>query len=348
MVYVMHEDVKISIIIPCYNASATLERCLTAVMHQEFDSYEVVVVDNGSSDGSIELVEGWKSHSMIPLKLIHEPVRGAAAARNRGVAEAKGEWLAFTDADCVPDVCWLHTGALLMESSNAAALAGPAWGTMEGDTSAKVMGLMTLSVGMSEHWGSDPGPEGMHGFAAANLWVRSSVFKALAGFNASLDVSGEDVDFCSRLYRSKEKILYSPSLKINHIHQSGIANMFWKMVSYGRAHATLLERYGQPGLHTDLSQKVLPLGSMYFSIQFRPADKKMMLLLLISLLWWPAIAAVPLYILYIARFFRQRAVDIGHYVGWLHACWMGCLLIVKSAGMTVGRVAGSRKCAWTL
>ncbi len=340
--------IDISVVVPCYNAAATLVRCLTALAEQDFTAYEVIIVDNGSTDQSVAMVEQWQQHCDMPLKLVHEKTRGAAAARNRGVAEAKGSWIAFTDSDCEPGKNWLSSGFDFIQAQKPVAMAGPAWGTMEGDSSAKLMGLLSLSVGMEEHWVDHGGPEGGRGFASANLWLQKDLFHALSGFDVCLDSSGEDVDLCNRIYLHHEKILYHPALSVRHIHQSGIRNMFQKMISYGRAHARLLEKFGQPGLQTDLKPQVLPLVSMYISIHLRPADKKLLFLLLLSLVYWPVVILVPLYIFHMARFLKKKAAGVDHVLGWMQAYWMGCLLIVKSLGMTVGRIAGSSKHAWAL
>ena len=84
----------VSIIIPCYNARATLGRCLHCVFESEFSSYEVIVVDDHSTDGSLETVDG------LPCKVVRlEQNLGAAAARNRGAERARGELLFFLDSD---------------------------------------------------------------------------------------------------------------------------------------------------------------------------------------------------------------------------------------------------------
>lgn len=342
------DAIEVSVIVPCYNAEETLARCLAALGKQDFSGYEVIIVDNGSTDQSVAIVKQWQEDGIMPLKLVHEKTRGAAAARNRGVAEARGSWLAFTDSDCEPDQSWLSFGFDLIKQQKPVAMAGPAWGTMEGDSSAKLMGLLSLSVGMDEHWVAQGGPEGGRGFASANLWLKKTLFEALSGFDVNLDRSGEDVDLCNRLYLLHERILYHPKLGVRHIHQSGIKNMFQKMVSYGHAHAMLLQKFGQPGLQMDFTSKVLMLPSMYISLHLRPADKKLLLLLLFTVVYWPMGMLVPLYIFYMARFLKKKAAGVGHTLSWLQAYWMGCLLLVKSLGMTVGRIAGSSKHVWAL
>lgn len=87
---------NISVVIPLYNKQDTIERAVRSVLHQTFLPIEIIVVNDGSSDKSAEVVESLQ----IPmLKLINQINSGVSAARNRGVKEAESEWVAFLDAD---------------------------------------------------------------------------------------------------------------------------------------------------------------------------------------------------------------------------------------------------------
>lgn len=89
----------ISVIIPVMNEVGTLSACLRSILNQISEGDEVIVVDNGSTDGSLDIAE------KFPVKLLRETRRGRSFARNRGLREARGEWIAFIDADVV-----LHDG----------------------------------------------------------------------------------------------------------------------------------------------------------------------------------------------------------------------------------------------
>ena len=94
----------ISIIIPAYNAGETLVRCLRGVLAQDDDDYEVIVVDDGSNDATAAIC------SKFDVLHIRNDVRvGPAISRNRGADAARGAFLAFTDADCVPPPDWLSS-----------------------------------------------------------------------------------------------------------------------------------------------------------------------------------------------------------------------------------------------
>lgn len=89
--------VKFSIIIPVYNAVPYLEKCLESVINQSFDDYEVIVVDDGSSDDSLSVCMNYSKSEKV--KLIHKDNEGQLLARKRGISEAKGEYLCFVDSD---------------------------------------------------------------------------------------------------------------------------------------------------------------------------------------------------------------------------------------------------------
>ncbi len=339
---------KVSVVIPVYNALGTLDRCLAALAVQSETSFEVLLVDNCSTDAGLDLAKEWQRRFPVPLMLLEEHRQGAAAARNTGAKAVNGQWLAFTDIDCVPHVDWLQNGLRLAEKHSARALSGPAWGTMEGDGAAQLLGLTTLSVGAEESWVHDAGITGTHGFAAANLWVHKDLFEAIGGFDVNLSRSGEDLDLCARIYAIGESILHSPSLQVRHIHSSGIGAMWRKMVNYGRSRAYLLRRYGKLGWYVEL-----PLGHSlhlpwpgYVWINASSAEKKMLAFSLVSVAS-PKLLFLPLaYVLFLAHFLRRRAKALHASLTWPRAAWMACLFLVKSTALTVGRLHGSGGNVW--
>jgi glycosyltransferase involved in cell wall biosynthesis len=118
---------KVSVVIPVYNAEAYLEQTLESVFAQTYPNIEIVIVDDGSKDGSIALLEKYADR----VRLVRQANSGAAAARNHGVQEASGVWIAFLDADDIwaPDkiehqlrVCgnyaWSHTDSIFLGGVN--------------------------------------------------------------------------------------------------------------------------------------------------------------------------------------------------------------------------------------
>jgi glycosyltransferase involved in cell wall biosynthesis len=98
-------EIDISVVVPFYNAEKHIEECARALLAQSYSStrYEIIMVDNDSTDSSAELVRKYSR-----IKLLSEKNPGSYAARNKGVAASKGAIIAFTDADCVPSADWLQ------------------------------------------------------------------------------------------------------------------------------------------------------------------------------------------------------------------------------------------------
>lgn len=92
------DKVVVSIIIPVFNAAKDLDNCLKSVMSQTFQNYEVILVDDGSKDGSSEICDKW-ANEKDKIIVVHQVNAGANAARAKGVDLAKGEWITFVDAD---------------------------------------------------------------------------------------------------------------------------------------------------------------------------------------------------------------------------------------------------------
>lgn len=89
----------ISVIVPVYNVKSYLSACLDSILNQDFDSYEIVVVDDGSTDGSGELAEQYASQHSNKIRVIHQENQGLGGARNTGIRNAAGAYVAFVDSD---------------------------------------------------------------------------------------------------------------------------------------------------------------------------------------------------------------------------------------------------------
>lgn len=92
------EEIKLSIIVPVYNVSAFLPRCLESLLHQAVENYEVILVDDGSTDNSGEKCDVWcRTHEAF--RVVHQENKGLSGARNTGIEHARGEWITFLDSD---------------------------------------------------------------------------------------------------------------------------------------------------------------------------------------------------------------------------------------------------------
>ena len=196
---------RVSVIMPVLNEARRVTACLDALAAQEgAPPFEVIVVDNGSRDATKELV---RTHG-IQARLQTEPARGPYAARNTGIAAARGEILAFTDADCLPDPRWLAEGVAVLDAG--ADLAG-----------GRIVQMASRNPSVWERYDratyldQDLYIRVEHFAATANLFVRARVFTELGGFVPQLTASG-DQELCRRATRAGYRLVYAAEARVQH------------------------------------------------------------------------------------------------------------------------------------
>ena len=209
------------------NAEPYLERCLEALIAQSYpsNSYEILLVDNGSTDRSTEIARRYPA-----VTLLSEPARGAYNARNRGIAEARGEILAFTDPDCIADRNWLREFARAMEDPSIELAGGLRLPPRATGLAAAIAAYETAKDALVLD-GDDE--EIVYGFTN-NMAVRHRLFELIGGFVDR--PRGADTVFARRVAheRSCSAIRFVPLAIVTHLELDTVFVYYKKMFLYAR------------------------------------------------------------------------------------------------------------------
>lgn len=191
-----------AIIIPHFNDLHRLTRCLTALMPQLVPGVELLVVDNASTEDLSPLRAAWPE-----LRIVHEPRKGAAEARNRGVAETSAPRLFFLDCDCVPAADWLASALAVADHGD---IIGGAV-TVFDETPAPRSGAEAFETVFAFHNRRYVEEEKFS--VTANLLTRRDVFDATGPFVAGVS---EDLEWCRRAVAKGYGLIYEDGLCVAH------------------------------------------------------------------------------------------------------------------------------------
>jgi len=226
--------IRYSVIIPAYNAEETIEQCLTALMKQSIarDSYEVIVVDDGSTDRTGDVVK------QFPVKYIKQQNQGPATARNRGAREAKGEIILFTDADCVPEYNWIEEMVKPFNDPEVMAVKG-AYKTRQ-----KALTARFAQIEFEERFEMLKKAETIDMVDTYSAGYRKSVFLSFGGFDPSFPVANnEDTELSYKISKAGYKMVFNPEAIVYHLnHPDSLKKYtrlkfwrgYWRMMVYKR------------------------------------------------------------------------------------------------------------------
>src|SRR3990172_10127958 len=192
---------KISVIVPAYNAQKTIHQSIEALLAQEYpkERYEVIIIDDGSSDGTADVVKAY------PVKYMHQRNQGPATARNAGAREAGGEIMLFTDSDCVPFANWIAEMVKPFEDKEVVAVKG-AYKNKQ-----KSMVARFAQLEFEERFEMLKKAESIDMVDTYSAGYRRDLFMAAGGFDASFPVANnEDTELSYRLSVLGHKMVFNP------------------------------------------------------------------------------------------------------------------------------------------
>jgi GT2 family glycosyltransferase len=225
---------KVSIVVPSYNGDRTLKTCLESLQKLNYPDYEIILVDDGSTDSTRQI-----AFANPKVRYFHhEKNLGLSVARNTGIAAATGEIIAFTDSDCRADEDWLYYLVNSLVSNDFVAVGGP--NLLPPDDSLIAAAVMVSPGGPAHVMLTDRQAEHIPG---CNMAIFKSVLTGLSGFDPIFRRAGDDVDLCWRLQQAGHKIGFNPAAFVWHYRRSAIRDYLKQQHGYGEAEALLVRKH---------------------------------------------------------------------------------------------------------
>jgi len=225
---------RISIVVCSYNGAATIRDTLEGLARVDYQNFEVIVVDDGSTDATAEIARGYD------VTLLSTPNHGLGAARNVGLEAATGEIVAYLDDDAYPDPQWLTYLALALRSPDWCGVGGPNLLPPEDGEIAECVG--NAPGGPAHVLLSDRAAEHIPG---CNMAFRKSWLEAVGGFDPRFRNAGDDVDVCWSLQERGGTLGFHPAAVVWHHRRASLVRYWKQQVGYGKAEALLAAKWPQ-------------------------------------------------------------------------------------------------------
>ncbi len=220
-----------SIIIPTYNRISHLELCLESIAALDYpkDSFEVIVVDDGSDQNPEDVIGAFKG--TLDIRLIHQDHRGPASARNTGATAGKNEYVVFTDDDCAAFPDWLSRFAVNFADHPDYGIGGH---TLNGLLRNPYSAASQLLIDYLYSYFNSNNRKARF-FTSNNLAFPRKQFLEIGGFDATFPrAAGEDRELCYRWMKHGLELAYTPDVKLYHRHPLTFRMFLRQHFNYGR------------------------------------------------------------------------------------------------------------------
>lgn len=215
-------SIKISVIVPAYNAAETIANCLTALQRQTRRPDEIIVVDDGSTDETVRIAQAFG------VRVLTQAHRGPAAARNLGVQVACGDIVMFTDADCEPLVDWVEQMQKPFENPNVVGVKG----TYRSQQKQLIARLVQLEF--EDKYDRMRRYETIDFIDTYSAAYRRKAFIHLGGFSEIFPIASvEDVEFSFRVAERRLRLVFAPQAQVWHTHPTKLIHYLRRKARYG-------------------------------------------------------------------------------------------------------------------
>ncbi|MBU6401279.1 MAG: glycosyltransferase [Verrucomicrobia bacterium] len=227
-------DPEVSVVVAVYNGARTLKACLDSLGTLDYPAFEILLVDDGSTDDTARIAAQYPRVRYLR----HPDNLGLSTARNTGIAAARGEIIAFTDADCRADENWLYylVGDLL--DSRFVGIGGH--NLLPPDDSWVAAAVMVSPGGPAHVMATDRLAEHIPG---CNMAFYKWALDEIGGFDPVFRQAGDDVDVCWRLQQRGYRIGFCPAAFVWHYRRSTAIDYLKQQHGYGEAEALLVRKH---------------------------------------------------------------------------------------------------------
>jgi len=225
---------KFSVVVASYNGERTLKVCLDSLQRLNYPNYEVILVDDGSTDATPQIASAYPAVRYFR----HQTNLGLSVARDTGISAAEGEIVAFTDADCRADEDWLHYLAGAFGDGEFAGVGGP--NLLPPDDSVVAAAVMVSPGGPAHVMLTDRQAEHIPG---CNMAFKRDALVEVGGFDPIFRRAGDDVDLCWRMQQAGYKIGFCPAAFVWHYRRSTVQAYLKQQRGYGEAEAMLVRKH---------------------------------------------------------------------------------------------------------
>ena len=238
----MHDaEIAASVVVCTRDRSALLAEACATILEVEAPSggWELVIIDNASTDDTRQVADSVRNLAPDLVRVVAEPTVGLSAARNRGIAEARGAVVAFIDDDAFPDRGWLEALVAALGEDGVACAGGPVEPLFEGELPSWFSGrylpyLTVWDLGDSPvDLGYNEYPRGANMAFARSAFERFGTFSTHLGRKARSLLSCEETELCLRFERGGQRTVYVPAARVRHTTPAGRLTPEWMEQRFG-------------------------------------------------------------------------------------------------------------------